>query len=193
MRNNNLYAYINFFKDKKEYNCNLTNAFIKNYQQEISGSGYGYINLANFIEKRGETDGKLKEEFIAYYEYLNSDNVNELENLIGMRKEEMLDVKVNAIEGEPNQKWHLLVSYLGMTWFQRGRLCIHSVSCPELWIWMFETSGIFKQCQLDKIYNKAIEYREKKIGTLEWKKYIKEYRRTLHKEVVYTYFHKIQS
>jgi hypothetical protein len=178
--NETIQAYINYFKSKKTDNCQYTNNFIQNYQQEISKNGYGYINLADYINYQGKTHTKLNKNSRDYYEFLiNSKDISNLEELIGMPREDILNVSIDAKNGKPNQKWHLLVSYLGMAWFQDKKVRIGSVICPELWLWMFESSGIFTKDELKYVYNKAIEYKTKKIACSDWKKHVTHFRKKL--------------
>ncbi len=186
-------SYLKYYSDKSCDGCNRTNNLIKDYQQELSSNDYGYINLAKFIETKGTTDC-LREGFKPYYYYLSelekNGKLHEFEAFKYLNNESLqqlspLKVKVNSKEYEPNQKWHLIVSYLGMNVFLKCRTSIHSVICPELWMWMFETSDdIFNEKELDDIYNKAIEFKLGKIDKNEWKDYIKPYRQRLHSAIM---------
>ncbi len=186
-------SYLIYYSNKTCDGCDRTKNLIKDYQQELSSNGYGYINLAKFIETEGGTDC-LKEDYKPYYYFLRelelNDKLHEFEAFKYLNDESLqqllpLKVKVNSEEYEPNQKWHLIVSYLGMNVFLKCRTSIHSVICPELWMWMFETSDdIFNEKELDDIYNKAIEFKLRKIDKNEWKEFIKPYRQKLHSVIL---------
>lgn len=175
--------------------CKRTNCLIEHYQQEISSNGYGYINLAKFIEMGGSVNGlELIEEAKKYYyflvelekkvDYMNSEAFQYLNDKM-FEQLSPLKIKVEPKNHEPNQKWHLIVSYLGLNIFLNCRTNIHSVSCRELWMWMFEASdNVFDEKELDDIYNKAIEYRTNTISVNDWKSFFKPYRQKLHSVIL---------
>ena len=73
-------------------------------------------------------------------------------------------IKLNKAEGEPNQKWHFLVSWLGMAWYQfnfgeRKEFDPLGFICPELWLWVFEVSELFDTDTMEKLYDAAVKYR----------------------------------
>ena len=181
-----LFAYINFFKCTQGNEGKYTNRFVKLHQQKIDNrNGYGYTNLASYIETNGKQEIKLSRDLRVYYENLTNPRfILELEKITGMAKEDVLGVKVDPNIGEPSQKWHLLISYLGMAWFQGKTPRIHMVSCPELWLWMFEASEIFADDELKKVYEYAVGYKTNKITREEWRDFLKEYRLKLHEIVM---------
>ena len=74
------------------------------------------------------------------------------------------EIPVNEAKVEPNQKWHFLVSWLGMAWYEfydkkREKFDPLNFKCPELWLWVFEVSKLFDANTMEKLYNAAVEYR----------------------------------
>lgn len=193
-------SYLKYYSNRMCDECERTNRLIEHYQQEISSNGYGYINLAKFIEMGGSVNGlELIEEAKKYYYFLaeleEKGRLHEFEAFKYLNDEMFeqlspLKIKVEPENHEPNQKWHLIVSYLGLNIFLNCRTSIHSVSCPELWMWMFEASdNVFDEEELDDIYNKAIEYRTNTISVNDWKSFLKPYRQKLH-SVILNYYNK---
>lgn len=192
-------AYMKFFRDKSA-ETSIASTFADKYCQQSGG----YIELANDFENIDIIKSKLEDkkavhekESEAYYDFLTSNisnqdgktNIESLCDLTGLSENEILHPSTT-----PNQKWHLMISYLGMKQFHKKRPVLHMVSCPELWIWMFETSG---ECEIDKIENHAINYKlnqecdgfkyDECRPCNEWKRFLKEFRNRLHKMVVEEY------
>ena len=182
--------YIKFFKDKP-LKGKYTDGFIKEYQQ----SEGGYISFARAIAER---DSKKCEsgqrEYCSYLLGMKEKKgaVQKIAELLGIdlrTVEEMnpLEVTVNQEQGEPNQKWHLFLSWFGWKKFENKEPAIAQASCPELWLWMVEASGVFNEEELKNLYEKAVVYKKaadykKALG--EWKKILKEYRIKLEENMV---------
>ena len=188
-----------FFRDKST-ETSIASAFAEEYRQHSGG----YIDLANdfenidIIKSKPEDEKKIHEkDSEAYYDFLTSSihnedgktNIEKLCDLTGLSEKEILYPSTT-----PNQKWHLMISYLGMKQFYKKRPMFHMISCPELWIWMFEASG---ECEIDEIKKHAINYKLKQEcdgfkydgcrPCNEWKRFVKDFRNRLHKMVVEEY------
>ncbi|MEE1505243.1 MAG: hypothetical protein UGF89_13500 [Acutalibacteraceae bacterium] len=197
-------AYMEFFRDKSPETPRVS-TFVDEYRQHSGG----YIELAtdfeniDIIKSKPEDEKNTREkESEAYYNFLTSSihnedgktNIERLCDLTGLSEKEILHPSTI-----PNQKWHLMISYLGMKQFHKKRPMLHMVSCPELWIWMFEVSG---ECEIDKIEKHAVNYKLKqecdgvKYNVISpcnnWKCFIKKYRKKLHKIVVEEYKNNFQ-
>lgn len=192
-------AYMQFFASKSAESVRV-NEFVDKYRQNSGG----YIELANdfenmeIIKAKKDEDKRIHEkESEDYYDFLTDKrcgedgktNIDRLCDLTGLCEKEILHPSTM-----PNQKWHLMVSYLGMKQFNKKRLMFHMVSCPELWIWMFE---IFDKEKIERIEKHAVHYKLKqecdgvKYNEInpctQWKNFIKCYRVNLHERVVVEY------
>lgn len=116
--------YMEFFKDKNA-TSELTNDFVRTYRQKSGG----YIDLA---------------EAFNYYNYI-LDNIEKFKRITGLSEDEILHPG-----NEPNQKWHLMVSYLGRLYGKGYNPRFDMVTCPELWLWMFEVSDEFNDEEIKK-------------------------------------------
>ncbi len=145
----------------------------------------GYIDLAVAFE---------------FYNYL-SENEDIIKQKTG------IDIKQEILHPttSPNQKWHLMISYLCGIMFEmktneKRRMNIAGIFCPELCLWMLETSEIFKNDGdvLLSIKEHAINYKNKrdfegynysstKGSSAEWKRFIKPYMDKLHKAIMKKY------
>ena len=192
-------AYMEFFRDKST-ETSIASAFAEEYRQ-LSG---GYIDLANDFENIDIIKSKLESEKTvhekeseAYYDFLTSNisdedgktNIERLCDWTGLSENEILYPSTT-----PNQKWHLMISYLGMKQFYKKRPMFHMISCPELWLWMFEASDegeIYKIEKHAKNYKSNHEYDGFKYDGLrpcnEWKRFVKDFRNRLHKKVIEEY------
>jgi hypothetical protein len=171
--------YIKFFKNKPLTGI-YTDKFIKEYQQ----SGGGYISFARAIAERDpqKCDGGQRE----YCNYLlgmkdKKEAAQKIAELLGIDPrtvEEMnpLEVTVNREQGEPNQKWHLFLSWFGWKKYIKKEPAIDRASCPELWLWMFESSGVFDEEEVKELYEKAVAYKK---ASSEWNGVLKAYRQKL--------------
>lgn len=188
-----------FFREKIP-ETSRASEFVEKYRQ-LSG---GYIDLANDFENIDIIKSKLESEKTvhekeseAYYDFLTSNISDEDRKTNIERLCDWTDLSENEIlhpSTTPNQKWHLMISYLGMKQFHKKRPMLHMVSCPELWIWMFEASG---ECEIDEIKKHAINYKLKQEcdgfkydgcrPCNEWKRFVKDFRNRLHKMVVEEY------
>ena len=191
--NEKIEKYLKYYSSKSTEDCKRTNDLIRKYQQKTS-NGYGYISLAKSIQEGGDTKFiKGWEEGIRYCAFLfeleKNNKLREFEAFKylddkAFQKLSPLNVRVNAEELEPNQKWHLIVSYLGSKIFSGTTPSVSRVSCPELWMWMFETAdNVFTSDELDEIYKKAVEYREKKIDSNQWSDYTKPFKTRLEENI----------
>ncbi len=64
--------------------------------------------------------------------------------------EEVVDYK----QAKPTQWWHLIKSYCERK--NQSERFTKRVQCGELWFWMAEVSGVFTECELKALRNKAI-------------------------------------
>ena len=174
-------SYLKFFSDK-EIHYPESDKFIKQYQQ----TGGGYIKLAYCMKNEGatgDTENKENKENKEYYNYLkNMDDYHSFSAFRYMKFEDVdamkvLDISVDKTNGEPTQKWHLIVSYFGMLPFlfekgYRERMNYKSITCPELIIWLAEACNL---CCVDEIYNNAEKMKKGEISTKEWKNYARYY------------------
>ena len=60
-----------------------------------------------------------------------------------------------------------MISYLGKKLFElkdkeKTGLKLVGVTCPELWLWMFETSGVFNGDEMEKMNKNAVYYAQDK-------------------------------
>ena len=168
-------AYMAFFKDKSD-KSDLVETFVKDHRQKDGG----YIELAKAFE---------------FYNYLN-DNKDEIEEQTGLKIYDILHPTKT-----PNQKWHLLISYLGMLQFEEKNPSFERVICPELWLWILETS--FENETNETIVNiknhaehyknredyEGHEYGSKKRNkpTNEWKRFLKTHITNLEEKVIEQY------
>ena len=192
-------AYMAFFRDKST-ETSRASTFAEEYRQDSGG----YIELAtdfeniDIIKSKPEDEKKIHEkDSEAYYDFLTSSihnedgktNIEKLCDLTGLSEKEILHPSTT-----PNQKWHLMISYLGMKQFYKKRPMFHMISCPELWLWMFEASD---EGEIYKIEKHAISYKLKQecddvnYGIIyacnTWKSFIEVYRKKLHKIVIDEY------
>ncbi|MDD3186149.1 MAG: hypothetical protein PHT76_12695 [Anaerostipes sp.] len=182
-------AYLRYYSNRNFDDCEKTNEFIKKYQQELSSSGYGYINFASYIQHEGKGI-KLKSEFIQYYLFLvdlkRSNSINQFEAFIYIEDNEYdpLNIVVDAEKHQPDQSWHIIVSYLGFNVFAGVKTQIHSVSCPEFWLGMIESvnneKNFIKKEEFGYLLQCAIDYKRGVISCSEWKNTLKPYRQKLH-------------
>ncbi|HKM04090.1 MAG TPA: L,D-transpeptidase [Lachnospiraceae bacterium] len=182
---------INFYK-KKEPTPPYTKEFMSKYRQEEGG----YIVFANkFILTNDKSIEELED-------VIKKKKDGHLENIIEMRKlieqgklgkvyslEELDEsficcVKDDKSVGEPNQKWHFLVSYCAqyeLEDMRKGKskptanIFNRSITCPELWLWLIEVAqddNIITGGYVEEVYNEAINYKKKghKEGIAEWNK-----------------------
>ena len=176
-------AYMKFFKDKAD-ETDLVKSFVKDYRQKQGG----YIKCANDFINLNNNKNITNDDNRKYYEYLKDQttlsggktNIEILSEKTSISPDNILNPT-----NEPNQKWHLLISYLGMKLSQGKQPCFGLVSCPELWLWMFDASGEFSKRELSEIYNRAIDYKNgNKKG---WINFLFPYRKALHNIIIQKY------
>lgn len=168
-------SYLKFFSDK-ELHYPKSDEFIKEYQQDKGG----YIDLAKCFENKGT---KGKEDDKKYYNFLNSlKDFRKYPAFEIIKKEnedarKVLNFLVDKTKCEPNQKWHLIVSYMGMSYYlfesgKRKRMNHHAITCGELIIWVAEA------CEVDfveEIYNNAVKRNIGELSYQKWRKLVKKY------------------
>lgn len=177
--------YIRFFKDKKA-KTPKTDDFIKGYQQKSTG----YILFAKAITKnKRELCDKNQRE---YFDKLTNMDNTEIASLLGVDKnvvEELNPLKIilDKEKAEPNQKWHLFISWFGWKKYENKKPTIASTTCPELWLWMFEVSGIYTDKEMRQLVNCAENYRKaipnKDEANKQWNEMRKGFRIKLEKEM----------
>ena len=183
--NKTINAYIKFFKNKPATGFKHTELLMQEYLQKVNSDGYGYINLALCLEE--ETDNYLKEKFKSYYNFLNSEDVVILMDKTGMSKEEILNVSTKNDRKGLTQKWHLLISYLCMSWYLGDSIKPSFISCPELLMWMVESSGLFNEADIKAFYQAAVSYRNKEISYHDWREFKNEYYTKINGNVMESY------
>lgn len=192
-----IYSFLNYYIQLKEVPLDITNKFTIKYQQPIAENGYGYTNLAKYLQEINNNttpSTPLMPEFIEFTNFLidySNNNISTYDKelityfdklkLIGIN--DPTSIKVDSINYEPNQKWHLFVSYFGSTLFSNDtNLYFDKVSCPELWLYLLETAidkenkTLFNEKELNYFYLKAIEYKQNKFDRNDWLDIIKPYR-----------------
>ncbi|NCC55181.1 MAG: hypothetical protein EOM11_06840 [Erysipelotrichia bacterium] len=195
---------IDFYKEK-EPTPPRTKEFMSKYRQEEGG----YIAFANkfiltndkSIEELGyvikqKKDGHL-ENIIEIKELIEQGNLGKVYSLEKLDESFICCIKDDKSAGEPNQKWHFLVSYCAqheLEDMQKGEskptanVFNRNIICPELWLWLIETAkdgDIIKDDDVKKVYSKAIKYWEKcnAFGKVQWNNFIDEYREKV-KEII---------
>ena len=173
--------FIRFFKDKP-VSCKETNAFVA--KEENRQTNTGYIALANAISKR---DSKLCDKILeGHKEYCedlfkHDDEGNAIEwvaEQLGIEAKYVKEIDPMHIPCNekgivvPSQKWHLFVSYFGWKKYIGKKPYISRVSCPELWLWMFESSG-HSSSEIKDIYEQAELYRNGNKNKESWNDYCK--------------------
>ena len=168
--------YLQFLSDKRIH-YPKSDDFIKKYQQ----SGRGYITLAYCMINKGESKDKDCQN---YYEYLNSlDDYHKFSAFKYMDEADVnamkvFDVFVDKKVCEPNQKWHWIVSYLGMWiyWIDEcnkdSNMNPQGLTCPELILWLAEACDADF---VDEIFDNAIKWKKNEITYHEWKNYAQVY------------------
>ncbi|MCR5720462.1 MAG: hypothetical protein K6F84_07840 [Lachnospiraceae bacterium] len=190
MNNKNMDDYIKFFKDKPSKKNPETDKFINTYQQK---SGL-YISLANAVMKNDSTkcDSRQREYCEKLLGWKKEEAKEKLAQLLGLKENELTEVeplviKIEKEQAEPNQKWHLFVSWFGWKKSEGKEPRISSAPCPELWLWMFEASGLFSDDEINEIFTAAKEYREAQNrfndARKKWNKVKNKYRIRLEEEM----------
>lgn len=172
---------VDFYKDKnpKPY---YTTLFLKYHRQKSKG----YIDFARIFEsddKSGKEDITQLNNYIKIKNLIEQDNLDEVYALRGLNSEFVQNVKDNQLAGEPNQKWHFLVSYCAQSELEGSRINIFDrrITCPELWLWLIEEAkdnNIIKDEDVEKVYQQAIMFRTEGngFGKNEWKAFLDSYR-----------------
>ena len=175
--------YIDFYSHIRACGWKYTDLFVKEYQQPRGG----YISFAKGIEDCNDSsmDTKTKE----YYYYLKKlKNVSKFRAFSDLSEDEfrnlnIFGVKVDAEKGKPTQKWHLLVAWFGGRIFENKEPGWQA-PCPELWLWLFESSGFFDDEEIEAFYKKAVIYaKDRKNRRSEWLRIIKSYRAKLEPKI----------
>lgn len=169
-------SYLKYFSNRKIH-YPKSDEFIKKYRQP----GDGYIDVANCMNNEGISHDKECSDFYRYllalndyhkfsaFKYMNDNEVDEMK---------VFDVSTDKTICEPNQKFHLIVAYLGiwLYWIEvcdkKTQMNYKNISCPELLLWIAEG------CAVDlvyEIYDNAVKYKEELITYDEWRNKAKQY------------------
>lgn len=164
------YKAVDFYKDK-EPKPKYTTEFVKHYRQKSGG----YIDFAKVFEDNTEREENDKWNIMCknHKEIENlagQEKLDELHSLKGLGKDFIFNVGIDKEKGEPNQKWHFLVSYCAQKEIGHKRKLKNSIAnikdenitSPELWLWLFETAKdgvVITDEDIELVYESAIAYR----------------------------------
>ena len=181
---------INFYKNKDSAPFYTTD-FIKKYQQ----SGGGYIDFARIFKSDDKSVEELRNKiqdpkkvaqlnnYIKIEDLIEQHDLDKVDALRGLDPGFILNIQIDKTAGEPNQKWHFLVSYCAQCEIKGSTANIfkESITCPELWLWLIEEARdniILNDEDVKKVYEQAIIYKTigNKFGKEEWKYFLNIYR-----------------
>ncbi len=161
----------------------MTTKFINNYQQGDDG----YITFASIFSAKGKIQrtnktSNLLDNYKRINILLSNNTYQEISPFCKLTKTFISDVSINKNIGEPNQKWHLLVSFYGQNAVEgtlsKSNIFKKSITCPELWLWMLEAaiddSNITKD-DVKALYTQACKYKNKLITKKEWQAFFSSY------------------
>lgn len=149
----------------------LTTQFVKKHRQ---GSG-GYIDFAKVFSNKGNfksRDPKHKLNYDYIKKCVDAGEVSTIKAFEYVDEGFIMSVSVDKKQGEPNQKWHLLVSFYGQSEIGKEDAIISTgaISCPELWLWMFEVAvdGVnITTKDIEELYKQMVKHKESVRG--QWK------------------------
>ncbi len=177
------------FYSNKDPKPHYTTEFIKEHQQP----GGGYINFAKVFQTQGKFVGEpgQNDNYEKINELIKQGELNKVFAFEKLDTDFITNIKVDKTIGEPNQKWHLLVSYFGQTELEGGKakadLFKKSITCPELWLWLIEVAKddeILCEYDIEVVYNQGLNYRARKITRKDWSDFLDSYRDKV-KEIIF--------
>lgn len=185
---------VDFYKNKDSAPY-YTTCLLKKYQQ----SSKGYIGFANYFVNNGEVAKELTSKNPDEVKWLNNykkikdlieqNNLDEVYALRGLNPKFILDIQTDKTVGEPNQKWHFLVSYCAQCELDgtTANIFNRSIICPELWLWLIEDAKDdinITEDDVKKVYEQAIIYKAEGIKYKEkWKDFLDPYKEKVKKIV----------
>lgn len=173
---------IDFYSDKEAYPP-YTTKFIKSYRQKNEG----YIDFAKMFQMNEiPHENKKTEIMISNYQKIiklkQQNNLHLIPSFRTLEIEFITDVCTDQENGNPNQKWHLMVSYFGQTYLEEktGNIFNRTITCPELWLWLIETAKDDKEISdemIDDVYQTAIKYKtDNSFSREKWKCFLDPYK-----------------
>lgn len=137
-------------------NQDIYNYIEQNVDEHKNRYGQSYVADEYIKTGHGQTTG-------AYFDYAKRYIKNNSEIVFPQIKK-YKNISINPDSAEPNQKWHLLISYYDYK-IEHGKFDMNSIAsleriyCPQLMIWIAEVAGLQRKI-LKKAMDRAIAFEE---------------------------------